>query len=275
MGGSTGLNFMMYVRGHPEDFNGWASDLNDPLWNYGNLLPYFKKSEDYHGAYANGEPSTKYHGKGGLLHIDTYEYMPGIDDFLAAGAERGYKVGDYNGEASSEEVFSKLDMTTEDGWRESTYRAFYQDTGKPPNLCIRKYAHVDRINFECGVNGKPKATGVTFRRHGEVHSVIATREVILSAGALESPKLLLLSGIGPAAHLKEMGIPLVKDLPVGQHLQDHLFVFVGPFLKGPSFGPDRNVNFEEISRYAWDGGGVIAAPNGISGVAFLQSDVAQ
>ncbi len=89
---------MLYARGNKEDFNRWAVDANDEQWNYENVLPYFKKSEDYHGEYANDPNSDQYHGKGGLLNIATHSYMPGVEDFLAAGLELGYKIGDYNGE---------------------------------------------------------------------------------------------------------------------------------------------------------------------------------
>lgn len=98
LGGSTSINFMMYVRGNKEDFNQWAVDANDEQWNYENVLPYFKKSEDYNGCYVNEPNSGYYHGKGGLLNVGTYSSMPGIDDFLNAALELGYKVGDYNGD---------------------------------------------------------------------------------------------------------------------------------------------------------------------------------
>ncbi|ODM87131.1 Glucose dehydrogenase [FAD, quinone] [Orchesella cincta] len=167
---------------YQEDFNRWSTeDLGgDPQWNYENLLPYFKKSEDYHGNYARDPASAKYHGKGGLLNVARYDFEPGVDDFLAAALEKGYAIGDYNGATQEgchlatkyiylcnssnffeylSPVFSKVDATTQDGWRESTYRAFYSDTGKPSNLCIKKYAHVIKINFQ-NVSG-PKAVGVT------------------------------------------------------------------------------------------------------------------
>lgn len=277
LGGSTSLNFNMYVRGHPEDFNGWAADVQDPLWNYKNVLPYFKKSEDYKGVYSNERTSSEFHGKGGLLHISSYDYEPGIDDFLGAGAEKGYKIGDYNGADGEGEVFSRIDLTTQDGYRESTFRAFYADTGQPTNLCVRKYANVEKINFACGINGNPMAAGVTFRKHGigGPIKVRASQEVILSAGTFESPKLLMLSGVGPREHLRSLGIPLVKDLPVGQNLQDHLGVFVGPFLKGPSFDGTATVHGGEISKFLWDRSGVLAAPNGLVGTAFLQSSHAE
>ncbi|CAL8076424.1 unnamed protein product [Orchesella dallaii] len=274
MGGSTSINFMMYVRGNKEDFNRWSTEDagGDTQWNYENLLPYFKKSEDYNGAYAGDASSSEYHGKGGLLNVATHDYMPGVDDFLAAAIEKGYTVGDYNGE--NQEVFSKLDVTTQDGWRESTYRAFYQDTGKPSNLCIKKYAHVTKINFR-NVNGKPRATGVTYQRHNLTRSVTARKEVIMSAGTFGSPKLLMLSGVGPQAHLKSLNIPVVKDLPVGQNLNDHAFTIIGPFMASPSLNPNRDVTAQAAANFLLSGTGALAAPAGLAGVAFFTSPVAE
>ncbi|ODM88661.1 Glucose dehydrogenase [FAD, quinone] [Orchesella cincta] len=208
LGGSTSTNFMMYVRGNKEDFNRWSTEdaVGDPQWNYENLLPYYKKPEDYNGIYASDPASAQYHGKGGLLNVATHDYMPGVEEFLAAAQEKGYTVGDYNG--ANQEVFSKVDVTTQDGWRESTYRAFYKDTGKPSNLCIKKYALVTKINFRpIAIPGKPrKAVGVTYQRQGLTRSVTATKEIILSAGAFGSAKILLLSGVGPAAHLRSLKV---------------------------------------------------------------------
>ncbi|ODM87294.1 Glucose dehydrogenase [FAD, quinone] [Orchesella cincta] len=210
LGGSTSTNFMMYVRGNREDFNRWQYEDagGDPQWSYKAVLPYFKKSEDYNGAHVNQSDSGVYHGRGGLLNVGTHDYMPGTDQFLAAAAEKGYRIGDYNGR--DQEVFSSIDVTTQNGWRESTYRAFYRDTGKPENLCIRKYAHVTKINFasgNIGQNGyRPRAVGVTYTRHKKEYTVYARKEVILSAGTILSPKLLLLSGVGPAYDLQAMNV---------------------------------------------------------------------
>ncbi|ODM91499.1 Glucose dehydrogenase [FAD, quinone] [Orchesella cincta] len=272
LGGSTSTNFMMYVRGNKEDFNRWAADAGDNSWNYENLLPYFKKSEDYNGAYAGDASSSQYHGTGGLLNIATHDYMPGADEFLAAAAEKGYTIGDYNGE--NQEVFSKIDVTTQDGWRESTYRAFYTDTGKPSNLCIKKYAHVTKINFR-NVGGKPRATGVTYQRHNLTRTVTARKEVIVSAGTFGSPKLLLLSGVGPASHLQSLKIPVVKDLPVGTNLQDHTYTIVGPFMKTPSLNPNRDVTAQAAAEFLLSGNGALAAPAGLAGVGFFKSPFAQ
>lgn len=176
---------MMYVRGNREDYNRWMHEDagGDPQWSYEGLLPYFRKSEDYNGAWTGLPDSHIYHGRGGLLNIASPDYMPGTDQLIRAAKEMGYAIGDYNG--ADQEVFSPIDVTTQNGWRESTYRAFYKDTGKPPNLCIRKYANVIRVNFETSFHsGKPRASGVTYVKHKKVHHVYARREVILSAGVM-------------------------------------------------------------------------------------------
>ncbi|ODM88600.1 Glucose dehydrogenase [FAD, quinone] [Orchesella cincta] len=237
LGGSTSTNFMMYVRGNKEDFNRWSTeDLGgDPQWNYDSLLPYFKKSEDYNGVYASDPASAEYHGKGGLRNVATYDFQPGVDEFLAAAVEKGYTIGDYNG--ANQEVFSKIDLTTQNGWRESTYRAFYRDTGKPSNLCIKKYAHVTKISFKT-VSGQPKATSVTYKRQGLTRTVTATKEIILSAGTFGSAKLLMLSGVGPAEHLGD-------------------------------------VTAQAAVSYLSTGNGVLAASDALAGQAFFKSPVAE
>ncbi len=170
-------------------------------------------------------------------------------------------------------VFSKMDVTTQNGWRESVYRAFYEDTGKPSNLCIKKYAEVSKIHFD-SLNGRTTAVGVTYKRHDITGTVTALKEVILSAGVFGSPKLMLLSGIGPANDLISVGIPVIKDLPVGQNLQDHAYALVGPFMRGPAANINRDFTLKTSARFTLQGEGTAAAPAGFAGHAFFQSPVA-
>lgn len=171
-------------------------------------------------------------------------------------------------------VFSRNDATVQDGWRESVYRAFYQDTGKPSNLCIKKYAYVTKIHFN-QLGEKPKAVAVTYQRHDLTRTVTASKEVILSAGVFGSPKLLMLSGVGPASDLMSLGIPVVNDLPVGQNLQDHVSTVVGPFFKGPSVNLNRDITMKAVADLILNGDGIAASPAAMSGSAFMQSNVAQ
>lgn len=170
-------------------------------------------------------------------------------------------------------VFSKMDVTTQEGWRESVYRAYYEDTGRPSNLCIKKYAEVTKIHFD-SLNGRTTAVGVTYKRHANTGTVTALKEVVLSAGVFGSPKLLLLSGIGPANDLMSLGIPVVKDLPVGQNLQDHAYALVGPFMRGPATNLNKDFTLKTLARFGLQGEGVGAAPAGFAGHAFFQSPVA-
>ncbi len=155
------------------------------------------------------------------------------------------------------------------------YRAFYQDTGKPSNLCIKKYAHVTKVHFDQTRGEKPKAVAVTYQRHDITKTVTASKEVILSAGAFGSPKLLMLSGIGPANDIISLGIPVIKDLPVGQNLQDHVSTLAGPFFKGPSVNVNRDLTIKNLADLILNGDGLAASPTGMSGNGFMQSPVAQ
>ncbi|ODM90911.1 Glucose dehydrogenase [FAD, quinone] [Orchesella cincta] len=243
LGGSTSTNFMMYVRGNKEDFNRWSTeDLG------------------LQRAWANEPDALKYHGKGGLRNVAKCDYHPGAEELFAAALEKGYSLGDYNG--ANQEVFSPIDLTTQDGWRENTYRAYYKDTGKPSNLCIKKYAHVTKVKFQT-VSGKPKAVGVVYKRQGLTRIATARKEVILSAGTFESAKILDVVRCRPAEHLRSLNISVVKDLPVGANLQDHLVTLVGPFLKAPAVNPNRDVTAQAAYHYLSTGNGILAASDAL------------
>ncbi|XP_067133170.1 glucose dehydrogenase [FAD, quinone]-like [Centruroides vittatus] len=214
LGGSSVLNSMVYVRGNKRDYDQWAED-GATGWSFDDVLPYFKKSED------NRVPEITekdYHGTGGELTVDKPSYKNPINKaMLEAGKELGYPTGDYNG--VSQKVFSEVQATIRDGRRCSTKKAFLDPIVGRRNLDIRTSAFVTKINFD---NNK-RATGVTFDYDGKTITVSVRREVILSAGAINSPQLLMLSGIGPKEELEKLQIPVVSDLPVGKNLQDHVF----------------------------------------------------
>ena len=216
MGGSSSINGMVYVRGCAGDFEEWA-DLGAKGWGYADVQPYFKRAEDC----VYGEDA--YRGAGGPQGVSNGRGMknPLYRAFIKAGAQAGYgETEDYNG--YRQEGFGRMDMTVREGIRCSTAVAYLKPALERDNLDIELHALTTRILFE----GK-RAVGVEFRQAGETRRVKARREVILSASAFNSPKLLMLSGVGPAAHLKEHGIEVVHDLPgVGQNLQDHLEVWV-------------------------------------------------
>lgn len=211
LGGSSSLNGLLYVRGQKEDYDGWASQGNKG-WGYENVLPYFKKSEDQeHGA-------SEYHGVGGPLKVsDLRLRRPIADLFVEAATEIGIpRNPDYNGE--NQEGVGYFQQTAHKGFRWSTATGFLRPARKRGNLTVITKAQTTRVLFE----GK-RAIGVEFQKSGKLRQVNAEREVILSAGAIGSPQILQLSGIGPQELLEKVGVPVINDLPgVGRNLQDHL-----------------------------------------------------
>ncbi len=210
LGGSSSINAMIYIRGNRADYNGWR-DLGNPGWGYDDVLPYFKKSENQeHGA-------SDYHGAAGPLRVsDLRTVNPLSDAFVAAGQEAGFKRNqDFNGE--SQDGFGFYQVTQFNGKRHSVAAAFLHPVASRPNLTVRTDAHVFGIYFE-----SRRAAIVSFQQAGGSAQERAEREIIVCGGAIGSPQLLMLSGIGPAAHLRTFDIPVVCDLPgVGQNLQDH------------------------------------------------------
>lgn len=215
LGGSSSINGMIFQRGNPLDYERWAADKGMATWDYAHCLPYFKKMED---CLAGGD---EYRGDRGPLVVERGPSQnPLIGSFLEACQQAGYPVtDDVNG--YQQEGFARFDRNVHNGRRLSAARAYLHPVMKRPNLKVVTRALVHRVNFE-----GTRATGVQYQVHGRVRSV-AAREVILCGGAFNSPQLLQLSGVGNADELSALGIPVVHDLPaVGQHMQDHLEVYV-------------------------------------------------
>ncbi len=211
LGGSSSINAMIYMRGHALDYDHWAA-LGNPGWSWAEVLPYFKKSENQ----ARG--ASDYHGVGGPWNIaDLRDPNPLSLAFLRAAQECGYALNpDFNG--PYQEGFGLHQVTQIGGRRQSLAAAYLKPARSRPNLKVEVNALATRILFD----GR-RAAGVRYLQNGQEKEARAAREVILSGGTINSPQLLLLSGIGPAGHLAEMGLPVVCDLPgVGQNLQDHL-----------------------------------------------------
>ncbi|GEP39135.1 choline dehydrogenase [Nocardioides psychrotolerans] len=228
LGGSSGLNYMAYVRGHPGDFDGWAAD-GGKGWSYDDVLPYFVKSEDL----AAPEPpdgvviDDDAHGTGGPLGVSVRSPRTvAAEQFVQAAEATGIPMGDYNGRDRGGPVgcASLFQTTTREGKRSSTYHAFLVPALDRPNLTIITHAQVEQVLLEVDGAGL-RATGVRYRADGRTTTLHADREVVVSAGAIGSPQLLLLSGIGPSAELAEVGVECRLDNPhVGKHLKDHLHV---------------------------------------------------
>jgi choline dehydrogenase len=211
LGGSSSINGMVYVRGHPLDFESWEAD-GAKGWGYRSVLPYFRRAESFAGG------ADAYRGDAGpLATAQGRKDNPLYDAFIEAGGQAGYAVSaDINGER--QEGFGPLDMTVRNGVRSSTANAYLRPAMKRRNLEVVTHALAARIVFE----GR-RAVGVHYRRRGGEQTVKARREVILCGGPINSPQLLKLSGVGPAAELRSLGIEVVADRPgVGENLQDHL-----------------------------------------------------
>jgi len=216
IGGSSSINGMAWVRGSAGDYEEWV-ELGARGWGYADVLPYFRRAEDcVYGA-------DEYRSTGGPLGVCNGNGMrnPLYRAFIEAGRQAGYgETPDYNGRR--QEGFCRMDMSVRDGRRSSTANAYLKPALGRPNLTLRMHALTTRILLD----GR-RARGVEYRQDGALRRGRARREVILSASAFNSPNLLMLSGIGPAEHLREQGIDVVHDLPgVGSNLQDHLEVWV-------------------------------------------------
>jgi choline dehydrogenase len=214
IGGSSSINGMVYVRGHARDFDHWA-EAGAEGWAYADVLPYFRRMEHWHGG------TSEYRGTDGPLHITRGPRdNPLFDAFIQAGEQAGYPVTpDYNGAA--QEGFGPMEATIYKGQRWSAANAYLKPALKSGRVkVVRGLAR--KVVIKDG-----RAVGVEVARGGSVEVISAGKEVILAASSLNSPKLLMLSGIGPAAHLAEHGIEVVADRPgVGSNLQDHLEVYM-------------------------------------------------
>ena len=211
LGGSSSINGLIYIRGQREDYDHWAA-LGNRGWGYDDLLPYFKRSE------ANQRGADPWHGASGALKVsDIGARHELVEAFIAGAAQRGVpRNEDFNG--ATQEGAGYYQLTTHRGWRCSAAKAYLAPAKGRPNLVIRTGAHCTGITLQ----GR-RATGVSYLQDGTRHSASARGEVLLCAGAIQSPQLLQLSGIGPAPLLQRHGIAVAQHLPgVGENLQDHL-----------------------------------------------------
>jgi choline dehydrogenase len=213
LGGSSAINFLLYIRGNPHDYDHWQ-ELGNPGWSYQDVLPYFKKSEHQQRG------ASEYHGIDGELSVtDFISPTPISQRFIDAAMTLGYDHNpDFNGMQQS--GAGAFQITVKEGKRHSAAAAFLLPILQRPNLTTTTGALVTRLLFE-----GTRTVGVEYLQEGALHQIRVNQEVILSAGSFDSPKLLLLSGIGDVKQLQAMGIPIVANLPgVGQNLQDHILV---------------------------------------------------
>ena len=246
LGGSSLINAMIYTRGQRQDYESWAA-LGCKGWAFADVLPYFKRSED------NARGADALHGAGGPLHVSDLSYRnPAVEAFVQAAVEAGFKRNDdFNGE--TQEGVGPYQVFQKNGRRYNAARAYLQ-TSPAPNLAIFSNSQARRILFE----GR-RAVGVAYRRGAAEERLYARREVVLSCGAFGSPQLLMVSGVGSAAHLKSFGIDVVHDAPeVGANLQDHCDYIAclraaGPGLFGvrPALIENRPCRARQLSPSWW------------------------
>lgn len=222
LGGSSTINGMIYIRGMKGDFDDWAAAGNEG-WSYDEVLEYFKKLEDFKPSANENNSEPFYYGSGGPVSVQRFESLDIAWTLMDAVKEAGYKqLGDING--PSQLGFSHLHCTIINGTRCSTAKAFLSPAKNRKNLHVIKHSKVTKIIIDPGTK---VANKVEFSSSdGKRYQVKIKKEVIVSAGTINSPQVLMLSGIGPEEHLKEFGINVIKDLKVGENLQDHL-IFLG------------------------------------------------
>ncbi|XP_077490920.1 4-pyridoxate dehydrogenase-like [Amblyomma americanum] len=268
MGGTSSLNSMNYVRGSRHDFDNWEKIYNATGWNYENVLKYFKQIEKFKVPGVSQEEIAAYHGLDGETPVNYPRYHTPLSDvFLQACNESHYEYVDYNGKKHS--GYSRVQANTEYGVRMGASTCFLHPewTKHFKNLHISINSTATKITFQ-----DKRATHVTFKKDQEEITIAVNREVIVCAGAVGSPKLLMLSGIGPEWHLKDLGIPVVASLPVGQGLQDHM-VFLGLVVTtNDDLIGLRNIN-QSIAQYAYNQTGLLTIPGAFEAVLFTHSNV--
>ncbi|WP_294926673.1 GMC family oxidoreductase N-terminal domain-containing protein [uncultured Paracoccus sp.] len=283
LGGCSSINGMIYMRGQARDYDGWAEATGDTAWNWQNSLPDFKAHEDHYRLDGGADPATggnsrfsDLHGHGGEWRVEKQRLRWDVlDDFAEAMVQAGIpRSDDFNSGDNSGVGYFEVNQRS--GWRWNSSKAFLRPAKSRSNLTVRTEAHVHRLLFETGADGRPRCTGVLLRGGAILR---ARREVILSAGAVNTPQILQLSGIGPGALLREHGIEVVRDLPgVGENLQDHLqiravYKVTGAktlnTLAGSIFGKGR-IGLEYLLRRS---GPMSMAPSQLG--AFTRSDPGQ
>ena len=229
LGGCSSINGMIYMRGQARDYDAWAKITGDDSWSWQNALADFKAHENHYRLDQGADPITgnnsrfsDMHGSGGEWRVEKQRLSWDVLDSFADAAEQAGigKIDDFN--AGDNAGVGYFDVNQRSGWRWSSSKAFLRPARGRPNLTIWTEAQAQKLSWSTADNGQPRCTGLSLSRAGQTVLVTANREVILSAGAINSPQILQLSGIGPADLLRSHGIEVIRDAPVGENLQDHL-----------------------------------------------------
>ncbi len=230
LGGCSSINGMIYMRGQARDYDGWAAAIGDDAWSWENCLTDFKRHENHYRLDDGTDPATGHnsrfsdlHGHGGEWRVEKQRLRWDIlDAFTEAAVQAGIpRTGDFN--SGDNEGVGYFEVNQRGGWRWNAAKGFLRPAMKRSNLTVWTQAQVTQLRFAQSDSSRPRCTGAVVAKAGKPVTVTAEREVILSAGAIGSPQILQLSGIGPAALLRDFGIEVVADLPgVGENLQDHL-----------------------------------------------------
>ena len=229
LGGCSSINGMIYMRGQARDYDAWAKITGDDSWSWQNALADFKAHENHYRLDQSANPITgnnsrfsDMHGSGGEWRVEKQRLSWDVLDSFADAAEQAgiEKIDDFNGGDNAGVGY--FDVNQRSGWRWSSSKAFLRPARGRPNLTIWTEAQAQKLTWSTADNGQPRCSGLSLSRAGQTVQVTANREVILSAGAINSPQILQLSGIGPADLLRSHGIEVIRDALVGENLQDHL-----------------------------------------------------
>jgi choline dehydrogenase len=259
LGGCSSMNAMIYIRGNAADYDSWRDEYGATGWGHEDVLPYFVRAE------GNTRLGAPYHGHDGPLHVEDRRYTHELTDlWVESAVSAGLKpTDDFNG--AEQEGAGRYQVTCKKGRRWSVNEGYLKPVRKRPNLDVETGAFATRIVVE-----GDRATGVTYRAGGREVTATATREVLLCGGSINSPHLLMVSGIGPAAHLQEHGVDVVADVAgVGQNLQDHPVVPMLWYTRGTTDLVEYN-NVRNLVRWKATGAGPLASNVGEGG-GFLRT----
>ncbi|XP_049767288.1 glucose dehydrogenase [FAD, quinone]-like [Schistocerca cancellata] len=265
--GTGGMHGMMYTRGHRDCYDAWARAGN-PGWGYDDVLPYFKRAE------RNLDPDQmemEFHGAEGAMPVQQFPHRPAMAEVIVAALQSlGYRRGDLNG--ANQTGVAVAQMMVQDGLRASTPRVYLRPLHNCTRLRVAIRAHVTRVLID---PASRRALGVQYvDAAGATRRALARREVILSAGAIGSPQLLLLSGVGPSEHLTALGIKTVRDLPVGENLHNHVSAGLGFWVRSP--GPGRRaLNADTLDAFLRTRDGPMASTGLTQTTAFVLSQYAK